>query len=361
MIKVDADFAKVVEKAGKAAVKVRGMYDDAAKAGLIDIPGFAGQLKKLQSLENAHAASKLKVEIHHEVRRLRATKNHAQLELEFIKKIADAEADALAETDADKKASHEREIKQLKEIRKVSDDFEDSLTGSSTAFVDNLAKAEKNLKDISSLSKADLKRWDRVSKDAKELGEWWKDNIMGGSAKWVENLSSGAEAAGEAFTNGVDVTSLTKSISSGLGKAMAKAGQGLGSMGGAGVAAGAAVTAVAAVVAVLGVLLVAFIGMDKKVKEFNKDVIKTHGALSIASLGFGNLAQGAATLKRATMDLSSNLGVSEDEAKALFDTLDNGGQTLKRLTSAARTDAEAQRELSRSIREIYVVANAIGA
>lgn len=359
-IRVDADFAKVVEKAGKAAVKVRGMYSEAAKAGLLDVPGFAGRLKKLQSLQNEYTAKKLAVELRHEVRRLRATKNHAQLELEFVKKIADAQADANAENDADKKENHLQEVKRLEKLRDVSNEFGTQLTGSSAAFVANLAEAEGSLKKISSLSKADLKRWDRVNKDAKEVGEWWKDNVMGGSAKWVENLSSGAEAAGEAFTNGVDVTALTKSISSGLGKAMAKAGEGLGSMGGAGVAAGAAVTAVAAVVAVLGVLLVAFIGMDKKVKEFNKDVIKTHGALSVASLGFGNLANGTATLKRAVMDLSGNFGVSEEDAKSLFDTLDNGGQTLKRLTSAARTDAEAQSELSRSIREIYVVANATG-
>lgn len=359
-IRVDADFAKVVEKAGKAAEKIKGMYSEAAKAGLLDVPGFSGRLKKLQSLQNEYAAKKLAVELRHEVRRERATKSHAQLELEFVKKIADAQADANAENDADKKENHLQEVKRLEKLRAVSNEFGTQLTGSSAAFVANLAEAEESLKKISSLSKADLKRWDRVNKDAREVGEWWKDNITGGSAKWVENLSSGAEAAGEAFTSGVDVTALTKSISSGLSKAMGKAGEGLGAMGGVGAAAGAAVTAIGAVVGVVGALLVAFIAMDKKVKEFNKDIIKTHGALSVASLGFGNLANGAAILKRATMDLSSNLGVSEDEAKALFDTLDNGGQTLKRLTSAATTDAEAQRELSRSLREIYVVANATG-
>lgn len=359
-IRVDADFAKVVEKAGKAAEKIKGMYSEAAKAGLLDVPGFSGRLKKLQSLQNEYTAKKLAVELRHEVRRERATKDHAQLELELVKKIADAQADANAENDADKKENHLQEVKRLEKLREVSDEFGIGLTNNSATFVANLAEAEESLKKISSLSKADLKRWDRVNKDAKEVGEWWKDNVMGGSAKWVENLSSGAEAAGEAFTSGVDVTALTKSISSGLSKALGKAGEGLGAMGGVGAAAGAAVTAIGAVVGVVGALLAAFISVDKKVKEFNKDIIKTHGALSVASLGFGNLANGAAILKRATMDLSSNLGVSEDEAKALFDTLDNGGQTLKRLTSAATTDAEAQRELSRSLREIYVVANATG-
>lgn len=257
-------------------------------------------------------------------------------------------------------ARDQKEIDSLKEQRKAHEDIlavvreYNSDTGK---FTDDLKKATKDFDSTVASLKSATGKIGLLSGIAGALG----NALDTGFEKGGEKLTSVAEGLGDAFVSGIDVTALTKKLSSGLGKGMGKAGDAISASGGKGAQAlGAVVGSLGMVVGVLGTLLVAFIALDKKVKEFNKDIIKTHGALSVMRLGGGSLNEGLRILKHTVSDLSGNLGVSEEEAKTLFDTFDKGGQTLRRLSTATFQGQTAQAALSASLRDTYTAANMTG-
>lgn len=199
---------------------------------------------------------------------------------------------------------------------------------------------------------------DRIAQSAesaKEIKAAFKN--LADPTKFGEKLEGLSEKAGEAFKDGIDVQSLSRDLGKGLGAGINTAFKAMSGGSGAIMALGGAI---AGVVAGLGIMLAAFIAVDKKVKEFNKGIVRTHGALSVMRLGGGNLNKGLQVVKHTLMDLSGNFGVTEQEAATLFDTLDKGGLTLDRLTRGAANARDQQNMLSGSLREMYSVANLVG-
>lgn len=257
-------------------------------------------------------------------------------------------------------ARDQKEIDSLKEQRKAHEDIlavVKEYSSDKDKFTKDLKQATKDFDDtIQSLKDATGK-----IKLLSGVGGAIASALDIGFEKAGDKLTDVAEKMGDIFTNGIDVTDLTKKLSVGLGRGLSQAGKSISATGGKGAQAmGALLGSVGMLVGALGALLAAFIGFDKKIKEFNKDIIKTHGALSVMRLGGGNLNEGLRILKRTVSDLSGNFGVSEEDAKTLFDALDKGGITLASLTQGTRNADAASRSLSSSLRDIYAVANTTG-
>ena len=193
------------------------------------------------------------------------------------------------------------------------------------------------------------------AESAKELKASLKGLIDPG--KLGENLESAAERAADVFKDGIDVQALSRDLGKGLSKGINVAFKAMSGGSGAIMAIGGAL---AGSVAALGLLVAAFISVDKKVKEFNKELVKTHGALSLMRLGGGDLNRGLLIVNHAVKDLVSNLGVTEQEATALFDSLDRGGLTLDRFTHGLTKAEDKQEALQKSLRGMYSAANLMG-
>lgn len=282
--------------------------------------------------------------------KLQEHREKAEIELDKLRtKFARAEA-----------ARDQKEIDSLKEQRKAHEDILAAVKEYSSdkdKFTKDLKQATKDFDDtIQSLKDATGK-----IKLLSGVGGAIASALDIGFEKAGDKLTDVAEKMGDIFTSGIDVTALTKKLSAGLGKGLSKAGSALGATGGGGAQLiGGLLGSVGMLVGALGALVGAFIGFDKKVKEFNKGVIQTHGALSLMRLGAGNLNDGLTILRNTVTNLSSNFGVSEDDAKTLFDALDRGGQTLTSMTQGTSTASAASDRLSASLRDVYSVANVTG-
>lgn len=257
-------------------------------------------------------------------------------------------------------ARDQKEIDSLKEQRKAHEDIlavVKEYSSDKDKFTKDLKQATKDFDDtIQSLKDATGK-----IKLLSGVGGAIASALDIGFEKAGDKLTDVAEKMGDIFTNGIDVTDLTKKLSVGLGRGLSQAGKSISATGGKGAQAmGALLGSVGMLVGALGALVGAFIGFDKKVKEFNKGVIQTHGALSLMRLGAGNLNDGLNILRNTVTNLSSNFGVSEDDAKTLFDALDKGGITLTSMTQGTSTASAASDRLSASLRDVYSVANVTG-
>lgn len=257
-------------------------------------------------------------------------------------------------------ARDQKEIDSLKEQRKAHEDIlavVKEYSSDKDKFTKDLKQATKDFDD----TVASLKDATGKIKLLSGVGGAIASALDIGFEKAGDKLTDVAEKMGDIFTNGIDVTDLTKKLSVGLGRGLSQAGKSISATGGKGAQAmGALLGSVGMLVGALGALVGAFIGFDKKIKEFNKGVIQTHGALSLMRLGAGNLNDGLTTLKRTVHDLTGNFGVSEEEAQTLFDTMDRGGQTLTRLSRATFQGQTAQAALSASLRDTYTAANMTG-
>lgn len=366
-IKVTADFSQVSEQADRLSKSFSDSLSKASKAGAESLFGsYAKTYKKIGSLQAdlerqrlALGSKQSELEVKNRLKAARGELSHAK----FADKIRLENAEKLAalrlETDKDTQDALKAEIRSNQSLLALSNRSVSSAKKLNEEIADicrsignvgkNIAGIEKDSeKFVENLKEAS----DRAESAAKEIHDFFKD--LGDASKFGDKIEGVGEKIGEAFKDGIDVQALSQDLGKGVGKVLSTVGK---SMGGN---AGVMVGALGGVVAMVGLLLAAFIGFDKKIKEFNKDIIKTHGALSVMRLGGGNLNEGLRILKRTVSDLSGNFGVSEEDAKTLFDALDKGGITLASLTQGTRNADAASRSLSSSLRDIYAVANTTG-
>ena len=359
--KATADFSDLLKQAnavGKQSGKLFSDNFNLAQGGM-----FAKSLARFKDIQKRVEKDGKDAAARIEIHKLGlAKKTHAEeLKLEREAKVLKAKVAAELDKDA-KKALGQQYAAKLKELKLVQ-----SYNKDTAKFIKDMNKSVSAVQSIANITNREIKQLERATKTLKSVSEWVEENLKSGSEKWGENLTEAAEGLGDAFVSGIDVTALSKKLSAGLGKGLGKAGDLLGAAGGGGgvfgmvlKVLGGAVGVLGATVGALGALLAAFVMVDKKVKEFNKDIIKTHGALSVMRLGSGDLNKGLTIMKHTVMDLTGNLGVSEEEAKALFQSLDNGNLTLSRLTGGTSDAALAQRRLSASLRDTYAAANMTG-
>ncbi len=366
-IKVTADFSKVSEQANRLSKSFSDSLSKASKAGAESLFGsYAKTYKKIGALQAdlerqrlALGSKQSELEVKNRLKAARGELSHAK----FVEKIQTENALKVAairaESDKDTRNALKAEIRANQELLFLSHQSVSSAKKLNEEIADicrsignvgkNIAGIEKDSeKFVENLKEAS----DRAESAAKEIHDFFKD--LGDASKFGDKIEGVGEKIGEAFKDGIDVQALSQDLGKGVGKVLSTVGKSLG--GNAGVMVGA----LGGVVAMVGLLHAAFIGFDKKIKEFNKDIIKTHGALSVMRLGGGNLNEGLRILKRTVSDLSGNFGVSEEDAKTLFDALDKGGITLASLTQGTRNADAASRSLSSSLRDIYAVANTTG-
>ena len=353
--KVELDFNTALNQANKASKQISDMYSKAFVSGLADWDvfgrNFRKNLDKVGKYEIEIANKRREVEGRNILLREKSEKNLANFVADKKRELADLERKLNGEVTAEKRKGYKAEIKAVNELISLSDKLNDN----ASKFADDARDLEKEVAKSSKQMAKLAKYMSASSEAASDIRQVWKD--LKDPTKLGENLEGMASTFGEAFGSGIDVQSLAKSLGQGTGKWLGKGMQAIGG-GGAGMAAAAG--AIAGVVAGLGILIAAFIGVEKKVKEFNKEIIKTYGALSLARLGGGRLDAGLRILKRTVMDLTANFGVNEDEAKQLFDSLDKGGVTLDRITRGTLNATEAQIRLGSTLRGMYTVANMMG-
>lgn len=358
-----ADFSDILKQAEAAGKQSGDLFSKAMSSSFGGIGAFKAQFAKLdkyqKKLEGDHKkfladqASIVKRQYILELANTGKLEDHkikAELELDKLRaKFAKAV-----------EARDQKEIDNLKEQRKVHEDILDTVkeyNADTAKFTDDLNNASKAFDATVKSLKSATAKIGLLS----GVGGSIASALDIGFEDGAEKLTDVAERMGDIFTSGIDVTALTEKLSAGLGKGLSKAGSAIGATGGGGAQLiGGLLGSVGMLVGALGVLVAAFVMFDKKVKEFNKDIIKTHGALSVMRLGAGNLNRGLRIMKNTVSDLSGNFGVSEEEAKSLFDALDKGGITLASITQGTGNADAASRRLSSSLRDIYAVANTTG-
>ena len=359
--KATADFSDILKQAnavGKQSGKLFSDNFNLAQGGM-----FAKSLSRFKDIQKRiekdgkDAATRQYIHELALAKKLPAETKKLERESKLLKDRISKEQDKDAQ-----KALGKQYAAKLKELKLVQ-----SYNKDTSKFISQMNKSVASVQSIANITNREVRQLERATKSLKSASEWVEENLKAGSEKFGENLTDVAEGLGDVFTAGIDVTALSKKLSAGLGKGLSKAGDLMGAAGGGGGASGTAlkvlggaVGVLGATVGALGALLAAFVMVDKKVKEFNKDIIKTHGALSVMRLGGNDLNKGLTIMKHTVMDLTGNLGVSEEEAKTLFSTLDNGHITLSKLTGGTSDAAVAQRRLSASLRDTYTAANMTG-
>jgi len=353
-LKVELDFDTAKRAANKASKDIAEGFKTAMESALAN-KAFLGQrlraneaviLKFQKDLANKQIA----LEERERVRKEKAD-NQTAAKLHALRtKYLEDEAAVQAETDEDRKTALKDQFAETKRLRDLYEEIEQS----SERFNDNTQGIVRGLLASAKTTEKLTKRMEAAAEAADDIQKTF-DNLS--VQNLGENLTDVADKFGDALKNGIDLESMSKDLGKGIGKAL---GQGMKALGGGGAGMMAAAGAVAGAVAGLGLLLAAFVAVDKKVKEFNKDIIKTHGALSLMRMGGGNLNRSLQVIKHTVSDLSANFGVSETDAKALFDTLDKGGITLDRLTHGARDAADQQRVLNQALRDMHSIANVLG-
>lgn len=354
--KVELDFKDALKEAGKAAGVLTEALNKAGKSGLGDRAVFGamlrGNLNQVQKFEAEIARTRTKLNNLDQIRQIKDTDELYEYRAKKEKELDGIRTKLRGKLSASERAASESERKNVEGLIQATKDVKNN----SVEFSENLQTALQELVNTSRQADKLAKRLDASAEAANEIKEAWGDLSLT-SPKLGEKITGLAEDVGDAFKDGIDVQSLARSLGQGTGKWITK---GLQAVGGGGAGMMAMAGAIGGLVAGLGLLLAAFIAVDKKVKDFNKNLIKTHGAFAIARLGGGNLNRGLQTLRRTMMDLSGNLGVSQEEAEQLFDALDKGGIPLERIVRGTRDAARQQEMLSASLRGMYAAANAAG-
>ena len=351
-MKVKADFTDLLREASKVSKESGALFSKGLESGLGRFSSI--YRKNLQKLDEFQRRVDTQRTEYNKRKSIQAEKDLAAFRLKKNEEIDKAEKKRLkaaAAGNSKREKELQRQIDQNRELVELADEYQTD----SAKFNDNMESAARAIEKITRETRSQLKSLDSAADTAKEIRESFKG--LTDVTKLSDNLSGLAETVGDSFKEGINVEGLARTFGQSSGKWLSK---GLSAAGGG----GAGITAVAGVVgglvAAMGVLLAAFISVDKKVKEFNKDVIRSHGALTVMNLGAGNLNRGLTIMKRTVMDLQGNLGVTEEEAKQLFTALDNGNITLARITGGTTDAAEAQRRLSAALRDTYTAANQTG-
>lgn len=352
VLSVELDFKNAL----KSAEEFSSSLEDSLAKALKQDKGFSSFSKGIHKLEQLSEGFKKKQKKFDEAEGLRQKHLNGELQkhlkslLEQQKKLGEEIGASAGQSQA-----YTDELKKQQAELKRQIKLGDHIGGNYESYLKTHNKLAKELQNESEHLGKFSRNLGNAAESAKEIRDYFKD--LKDPSKLAEGMEGAAERMGEAFKDGIDVQALSRDLGKGLAKGISTATKAMSGGSGAIMAVGGVI---AGTVAALGVLLAAFIAVDKKVKEFNKDIVKTHGALSLMRLGGGDLNKGLQVVKRTVMDLSGNLGVSEQEATQLFDTLDKGGITLDRLTRGARDAADQQKMLTNSLREMHQIANLMG-
>lgn len=352
VLSVELDFKNAL----KSAEEFSSSLEDSLAKALKQDKGFSSFSKGIHKLEQLSEGFKKKQKKFDEAEGLRQKHLNGELQkhlkslLEQQKKL-DQEIGA----SAGQSQAYTDELKKQQAELKRQIKLGDHIGGNYESYLKTHNKLAKELQNESEHLGKFSRNLGNAAESAKEIRDYFKD--LKDPSKLAEGMEGAAERMGEAFKDGIDVQALSRDLGKGLAKGISMATKAMSGGNGAIMAVGGAI---AGTVAALGVLLAAFIAVDKKVKEFNKGIIKTHGALSVMKLGGGNLNRGLQVVKHTVMDLTGTLGLSEQEATDLLDTLDKGGLTLSRLTQGARNATQQQEMLTRSLRDINAIAGASG-
>ena len=352
VLSIDLDF----RSAAKAAEGFTSDLDDALTKALRQNSGFTQFVKGFKNLDQVTEKFRDKQRKFDLAESLRQKKlngeirKHIEDQSKKHKELTDqlaAQADQTSEISKELKEQITSLEEELVLSRQIGDNYDDFLK----THKQLAREVDKERSSIAALSR-DL----ASSADAaKEIHDYFKD--LADPAKLADNLEGAAERMGEAFRDGIDVQALSRDLGKGLSKGINTAFK---AMSGGSTTIMALGGVIAGAVAAMGVLLAAFIAVDKKVKEFNKDLVRTHGALSVMRVGGGDLNRGLTILNHTMKDLVGNLGVTEEEAKSLFDTLDKGGLPLESFTRGITNANKKQEALQRSLRGMYAAANQMG-
>lgn len=340
----------------KAAEEVGSKLDSSVSEALKHNRHFTNLMtgfKNIHNLQEKFQKSLKKFNVAEDIRQKKANGE--------LGKHANELRSKLSEVQQTLKESASLTEEQTEELKKQSDELTEQLR-LSTLIEKNFEGFVEELKGLSKVLHKDTKnvevmetRLAQSAESAKELLAAFKDLVD--PSKVADNLENAAERATDVFKDGIDVQALSRDLGKGLSKGINTAFKTLSGGSEAVMAIGGAF---AGVVAGLGLLLSAFIAVDKKVKEFNKELVKTHGALSVMRLGGGSLNRGMEILNHTMKDLVGNLGVSEQEAATLFDTLDKGGLTLDSFTRGLATAEDKQEALRVALTKMHAAANLMG-
>jgi hypothetical protein len=204
---------------------------------------------------------------------------------------------------------------------------------------------------------------------SEEYAERFRKIMNASGEDFVSTVEGGLERLSSSLRGSIDLGSMIKGgtgmVSKGAGGlADMFSGAAAGAEGGmAALASGlaAATAAIGALVAAFGIFAAVMVGVDKEIKEFNKSAINTFGTRSVMAFAAGgDLADGLRTFRHAVQDLTTNLGLTEQEAVGLFDTLDQGGVTLANITRGVQDTAVAERRLNKTLQDVVATSKAIG-
>ncbi len=335
-VSFEADFKGLVKNAQEASSKMEDLFAAAIKQG-VNSKGLQTLARDLEKSAKKEAEVKEKIEKRLAVKKLRDLGREAEVKEELAEELADLEKRL------NNKTIKVKEKIQLTSQKKVAQQQLALFTESAEALEKGLNKAFEELTDV-------VHGMKKAEKSSKVMA-WYLEKT---SKEFAETITGVADNFGSKLTGSIDSGAIARSLGAALGK-------GLGSIGDkAGGAFKMLLGPLGAIIGMLGVFAGVMFDTDKKIKEFNRSTVKTFGALTLASLGSGDLSKGLRILNHTVTDLMTNFGVNQEEAMALFDALDKGGITLDRLTRGSTNAAVAQRELSTTLADIHRVANATG-
>lgn len=388
-----ADFSTMVKDAQKASKKITEIFEAAAEEGFkkVNLKPLAQRVDK-QLKEEYKLRQQLEFRLERqraeaEGRLDRARQQVYNRVLSLARKVAQEEDDEMKE-----RLEGELEIEKIRgRIFDEGEDFNEETVKASKA----LASVLKELQEVDKAAEKLTSAAEETAKAAKETSEWLEtsgrlfkslskfkpvtlfgkalDTLDIGADKFVDTISSGLEGLIGKLTGSIDLGSLLKGGAGTLRSMGESAGSGLTKLGGmkelgrlgpilksVGSMVGGLSTAVFGLVGVFGIFASVLFDMDKKVKEFNKSAVTTFGALSLNRLGAGNLNRGLLVLNRTVMNLTANLGVSQEDAMSLFETLDKGGFTLDRLSGHTSDAVVAQNNLNSTLVALSTTAKMMG-
>lgn len=356
-VSFNADFKELVRSAQKASTKMEDLFSEAFK-----FKNAGRSIKNLAKLNETlleKEASQRKA-IEKKLYRQRAIdqKRDGEERLRLEEEIAATRRKLQEKLGAAEKKQAEATLKDAEEklelFEKAAENFTAELKesyGELEGIVQQLQGAEKDLSRIITLNT-------RSTEALNKMGASVYGDMLKGGEEFSDKMEDLFSHLGGHLTGSIDPAAIAKTVSAGVGKGLARMGDILGPKIGKGGA--LAFGAVGGLVTVLGALAGVLLDTDKRMKDFNKSAVGTYGSAGLAALGGGRLDKGLRILNHTVTDLTGNFGVNEQEALALFDSLDKGGLTLQRLTHGARSASAAQNELNDTLTRTYRVAGATG-
>lgn len=370
VVRLQADFKDFVRAAEKAGRKSSDVLSKAIEAG-IKTRSFVGFEKGMRRFEKVRAAIEKKSQA---LTFAIQTKNNGKLESRLkrtqmrIAKLTSDLDDKNISGDLKKKKKAERVFfnERLKYLQKLNEGMGDGLTAA-------LSAANRELKEITAQQLKSSREMERSSEQVTraterqaEFSKMFRRDATRGADDFTDSMTNALNSF-KSQLSGMDIGSMLSGGAAGAGKGLAGIGEMLGGIGAAGGATAELATAAGALLMVIGPLVAAvgiFAGlmfeMDKEVKEFNKSAINSFGTRSVMNVGMGSLEDNLKVLRHSVQDLTTSLGLNEQEAMGVFDAYDAGGITLQRLTKGATDAAAAEQNLQQSLRQTVSVAKSLG-